>query len=135
MLNEPPPAVIYAMQQKNTVVFAGAGLSAEAGLPTAGHLASHLESMLNNLRVDVSSLSDRNLQTICQLYETRIGRGHLTNAVEAMLSTVSLSEISHAHFLLAALVKHGFVNTIIATNYDSLIEDACAAGCTGSRHR
>src|SRR5262249_1282529 len=30
------------------------------------------------------------------------------------------------HRLLASLVKHGFVDTIVTTNYDTLIEDACA---------
>lgn len=53
-------------------------------------------------------------------------RGRLVTEVESFLRRLPGDEIGSSHRLVASLVAHGFVKTIITTNYDTLIEDACA---------
>lgn len=123
---ELPPGVIDAIRSKNAVLFVGAGVSVDAGLPSAKALASSLLATLASLGVDVYGRV-LNLDTVAELFQAKLSRVRLATEIEALLSTTSFSDISATHLLIAFLIKHGFIDTVVTTNYDSLIEDACAA--------
>lgn len=123
---ELPPGVIDAIRNKNAVLFVGAGVSVDAGLPSATALASSLLTTLDGLGVDVYGRK-ADLDTVAELFQTKLGRVRLATEIESLLSTTTLSDISATHLLIALLIKHGFIDTVVTTNYDSLIEDACAA--------
>jgi glycosyltransferase involved in cell wall biosynthesis len=119
-----PPGVIDAIRSKNAVLFVGAGVSVDAGLPSASALASSLLTTLANLGVSVYGREPR-LDEVAELFQVKLGRVRLATEIEALLSTTTLSDIGATHLLIAFLIKHGFVDTVVTTNYDSLIEDAC----------
>ncbi len=122
-----PPAVVENIRNKETVLFIGSGFSLAAGLPSAAAIAVHL---MGKLAADGKFDSQPNstpLDKMAELFEMTYGRGRLTVEVASFLGTMRRTEISASHRLLASLVKHGFIKTIVTTNYDTLIEDACAA--------
>jgi len=120
------PAIVENIRKKETVVFIGSGFSRLAGFPSAQAIASYLSRKLavDGKRVDFK-IAD-NFDQVAQLFSVTYGRARLIAEMEALLRTSPQDEISPSHRLLASLVKHGFVKTIVTTNYDTLIEDACA---------
>jgi glycosyltransferase involved in cell wall biosynthesis len=125
-MQNPPPAVVENIRNKETVLFVGSGFSVSAGFPSSASIASLLS---RKLRIDgkiVDPSIGGQLDRVAELFETTYGRGRLVSEVESFLRTSPRDALSPSHRLLASLVKHGFVKTIVTTNYDTLIEDACA---------
>lgn len=118
-MDKVPAAVIENIKNKETVLFIGSGFSYAAGLPSAGAIASHLGRKLN-------IYGQQPLDKVAERFATTYGRGRLVAEVESFLKAAPQDEVSPTHRLLASLVKHGFIKTIITTNYDTLIEDAFA---------
>jgi glycosyltransferase involved in cell wall biosynthesis len=117
-----PAAILENIKNKETVLFIGSGFSISAGVPSSGSLASLLKSRLpGRYRPEESALDQ-----IAEEFEKEFGRGRLVSEVCSFLQSLHLSDSSITHRLLASLIKHGFIRTIITTNYDTLIEDTCS---------
>jgi hypothetical protein len=121
-----PPAVVENLRNRETVIFVGSGFSLASGYPSAAAIALLLARKLNADGKSVDPLTARQLDKVAELFGSTYGRGRLTAEVESFLSTSPQDDASPSHRLLASLVKHEFVRTIVTTNYDTLIEDACA---------
>jgi len=121
-----PPAVVENIKNKETVFFVGSGFSLSAGFPSSGSIASLLVRKVEDDGKVVDPVTRVQLDRAAELFETTYGRGRLVSEVESFLRTAPQDVPSPSHRLLASLVKHGFVRTIVTTNYDTLIEDACA---------
>jgi glycosyltransferase involved in cell wall biosynthesis len=74
----------------------------------------------------VDEVTASQLDKAAEFFEAVYGRARLVADVQAFLKTAPQEALSASHQLLASLVKHGFIRTIVTTNYDTLIEDACA---------
>lgn len=119
----PPSGILDTIRNKEAVLFIGSGFSRSAGFPSSASIAAFL---IGTLRADGKSIDSRlELDRVAELFELTNGRGRLISAVESFLRTSPRDVLSPSHRLLASLVKHGFVKTIVTTNYDTLIEDAC----------
>lgn len=116
-----PPALQQAFSQKEVVLFIGAGMSVAAGFPTARDLAKALAAKMSIKGIPAVDDLEAVAEKIVATYDART----LANELRGLLPTTSEFDLSPSHFLIASLVKHGFVSNIITTNYDDLIEDAC----------
>src|SRR5277367_213887 len=120
-----PPAVLENIKNKETVVFVGSGFSRAAGLPSSTSIASSLARKIQASGKEAREVWSQ-LDKASELFEIVFGRARLVSDVQSILRTAPQDTPSASHQLLASLVKHGFVRTIVTTNYDTLIEDACA---------
>ena len=118
-----PRGLLDAIERRELILFVGAGVSASAGLPTGQSLAKALNDLLDVSR-RIEEQRDQ-LQLVAERFEADYDRVRLALELEARLSSKELSDIGHAHFLIANLIKKDYVRTLITTNYDRLIEDAC----------
>lgn len=122
-----PPAIIENIRHKETVLFIGSGFSRAAGLPSASAIASLLARKLKADGKSFDASTEKQLEKAADLFAATYGRGRLTAEVESFLKMAPQDDVSTSHRLLGSLVKHGFVKAIVTTNYDTLIEDGCAA--------
>ena len=125
-MNEIPPGVIESIRNKETVLFIGAGFSTSAGFPSSRAITSLLVDKLRRDGRQVDEVAASQLDRAAELFEAIYGRSRLVTEVEAFLKTAPEESLSASHQLLASLVKHRFIRTMVTTNYDTLIEDACA---------
>jgi glycosyltransferase involved in cell wall biosynthesis len=125
-VNNPPSGILDSIRIKTAVVFIGSGFSTAAGFPSSQSIAAYLSRVLEQDGRRLAANHWSQLDRVAELFEATYGRGRLVSAVESFLRTSPREILSPSHRLLASLVKHGFVKTIVTTNYDTLIEDACA---------
>lgn len=111
----PPPAVDPTAPPE--VLFAGAGLSLSAGLPSANALAGVVGRAL---RLDPDQTSRHSLAHLFELVEFKFGREKMIEIVAGVLNPPVPVEPTMAHM---AAVRHFPV--ILTTNYDHLFERAC----------
>lgn len=111
-----PPRCVDALRSKQAVVFFGAGLSIDAGIPSWQRLLSE------NFGLDKSLIEDEDLKadplTLAELASQYLGNETLQQILRELMNrpkTVSLG-----HVLLAALRCRIY----ITTNYDCLLERA-----------
>ena len=120
-----PAAVVENIRNKETVVFLGAGFSMAAGFPSSVSVAAMLAAKLREDRKAVDDPTASQLDRVSEVFELTYGRPRLLTEVERFLKGAPDDDISPSHRLLASLIKHGFVRTVVTTNYDSLVEQAC----------
>lgn len=109
-----PTYLIDEIRTGNCVLFVGAGLSAQSGLPTWAELMTPLAQQLG-----VSEKTD--YTHIAQYYQNQMGRhGLITKIIEALKKPTAPSEV---HQLIASLP----FQVIFTTNYDSLLERALSS--------
>ena len=97
-------------------VFLGAGVSRSAGVPLAGEVVRMIEEKCAD---QVRSCKQRDYSRLmeCLLPAQRY---------ELLKDCVNGAKLNVAHLYLAALVKAGWVDTILTTNFDSLVLRALA---------
>jgi len=110
-----PPLLLESIERGGCVLFVGAGVSYEAGLPTASDLAK----MLAN-EADYPKTFPHDLIEVSQYYEARFGRAFLMSRLREVLQEPE--QPSETYRLIAALSRK--FRAIITTNYDSLLEKA-----------
>lgn len=123
-----PPQLLKAVEEDRCVFFFGAGVSQNAGLPSARNLADLLE---NELREDIKKDSklagklddlDRSsgkLADIAQLYDDYYkGR----RAYKTVAAEISTHERSARSGLFQPLMSLPTIHEIFTTNYDCLVE-------------
>lgn len=119
-----PQRLVEAFRQRRAAVFVGAGASVPAGMPSwqtlVGRLAEEI-SIEPESRVSdgTAEFSPRQLASIPQFYENRLGRRSLIAALRSHLPRRAPGR-SDIHGLLADLP----CDLYYTTNFDTLLEDA-----------
>lgn len=110
----PPSASTYTT---GDILFAGAGMSLSAGLPSAAGLAGVIG---RELGLNRSSTNRHSLAQLFEVAEASLGRDRLVQIVGELLTPPLPVEPTPAH--IAAVRRFPI---ILTTNYDSLFERAC----------
>lgn len=118
-LNELVAKVGNAVKQKKLSIFCGAGISYNSGLPLAQGLLKNILSAIDVNENDSATLLNSNLP-----FEAFIQTLADESNVDDILDIFSNGKPNTNHELIAELITKGFVNTILTTNFDLLIENA-----------
>lgn len=104
------------------VVFCGAGISFNSGMPLAMDFASYILDTLSCSAENIEKIttSDLPFEIFMETLKEQVDIFYLMNIF-------TKGSPNKNHFLLAKLVKTGLVKTVITTNFDSLIEHAFEA--------
>jgi hypothetical protein len=122
---DPPPGLVHQLRVGQVALFAGAGASVEAGLPTWSQLVDQLahELGLSDASSDGRRLNLGQLTAIAQYYENRFGRKSLTEKLRDLIPRNGTAP-SPSHRLLADLP----CDLYYTTNFDGLLEASLEAG-------
>jgi len=107
---------------EDPILFAGAGVSASAGLPTASVMVELFGSRLSLGLGGESILARHRFADVAFAVERRLGREALERTVVQAFDVVQGVVPTAGHFSSVASFRH-----IITTNYDNLFERACIA--------
>ncbi len=113
-----PVEIIESFKSQNVVLFIGAGLSMNSGLPSWLDLFRPLENAIDyKLPSDSSYITTEHLLTLAQYYENLKGRNALVRYLRDNLDTYNIKP-SDVHYLIASLP----IKFLFTTNYDNLLE-------------
>lgn len=107
---------------RDPVLFAGAGVSVSAGLPTANVMVELFGSRLSLGVAGESILARHRFADVAFAVERRLGRVALEQTVVQAFDVVQGVVPTAGHLAAVASFRH-----IITTNYDNLFERACIA--------
>lgn len=99
-----------------TIVLLGSGMSVSAGIPAS-------EGIMERIRHDFSSVCAR---THPVTYEDHLAILTQPQRQELIREFVSGAKLNAAHLFFATLVKEGFVDKVITSNFDTLLHRALA---------
>jgi len=110
---------IFGNKSGDYIVFCGAGISFNSGMPLAIDFATYVLDVLSCSREYREKIlnSDIPFEVFMETLKEQVNISHLMNIF-------SKGSPNRNHFLLANLAKLGLVKTVITTNFDSLIENA-----------
>ncbi len=111
-----------SLQKKEIVIFCGAGISKDSGLP----LANELKAFIILIFQVVTEKFTKNKIAYDTDDPFEIFMDHLSSVmkISKILDLYEAGEPNTNHILIAKLAKNGFLNTICTTNFDVLIERA-----------
>jgi len=113
------------VEDENCILFLGAGVSKETGLPMGDELAALLAR-----RGHLELRPGEHLPELAQRFIGRWSRPHLENAIEEIIKS-HRTKLTPALLVIAKLAEK--LDTVITTNWDTLLEDAFkeagARGC------
>ena len=108
-----------SIKKGELAIFCGAGISLNSGLPLANDM---IKSILDTLPMDVA---DRDEVTKSNIpFEAFIETLLQFTDISRLLDIFSLGIPNSNHILIARIAKEGYLNTILTTNFDQLIEKA-----------
>lgn len=107
---------------RDSVLFAGAGVSISAGLPTAAVMTELFGSRLSLGADGESILARHRFADVASVLERRFGRDELERTVIQAFDTAQKAVPTAGHLAAVSTFRH-----IITTNYDDLFEQACIA--------
>ena len=107
------------MKRGEVILFVGAGLSVNAGLPGWIELAHLIADNAGFHWPAQEDITTEHLLTIFQYYENQYGRNRLLRIVDDKLDTIKHTP-AIAHYLITLLP----VQIVFTTNYDNLLERA-----------
>jgi tetratricopeptide (TPR) repeat protein/NAD-dependent SIR2 family protein deacetylase len=114
--------VISSIRDGKAVLFVGAGISRNSGVPIVGEMVPYILGQLGLDPVDRDALfAAGKLRMPFELFLQTLA-DH-TN-VDHLIDIFTLGTPNVNHFLLAGLMKAGYVRTIVTTNFDQLLETA-----------
>lgn len=102
-------------------VFCGAGLSFRSGLPLVSQLVPRALETTGATRKEIRVMMRSGLPF--EAFVEMLGR---YTPVDDLLRLFDLGEPNTNHLLLAKLIRRGNLKTVVTTNFDRLIEKACA---------
>ncbi len=108
---------------KESVVFCGAGISKNSGLPLANELQRYFLQLLNVDQDDIDRILNSKIPFEVFMSEIK-GLSLDSWLLEYLLDIYNFGEPNTNHIFLAKLAKHKLVKTFITTNFDMLIEKA-----------
>ncbi|AEF25908.1 SIR2 family protein [Streptococcus parauberis] len=107
--------IIKAMNENNLILFVGAGISVNSGLPSWKELISSLRA---ELQLNEEESTAKDYLRIAQYYYDTFGQNQYINKIEDIFSNGEMSTPNELHYLIEKVSpKH-----IITTNYDKLLE-------------
>lgn len=109
---EIPPELIDEILRGNCVLFLGAGVSFEAGMPSSQQLVRALGYDPNNVPLTIAA----------QQFETKQGRTELCTIIKREFEIADKRKKSGSYQFIANIPKLN--SLIITTNYDRLLEEA-----------
>ena len=115
-----PDNIISEIMKRDCLLFIGAGLSIEAGLPSGKDLAEKLLDILK--KEGYSNTSDLSLPRISQDFETSRSRQELEKIIREEIVN-RMDKCNPVSYKLLSELEPLPID-IISTNYDSLLEDA-----------
>lgn len=98
------------------VCLIGAGCSASAGIPTAA-------GFVDRIRDQFPSHFHRAADPSYAQCMAALGEGFRRQMI---MQAVNDAKVNWAHVAIAQLIKHGYVGRVLTTNFDTLIQQACA---------
>lgn len=107
---------------RDPVLFAGAGVSVSAGLPTAAVMTELFGARLSLGAEGESILARHRFADVASALEHRFGRGELERTVVQAFDTAQGVVPTEGHLAAVSTFRH-----IVTTNYDDLFERACVA--------
>jgi tetratricopeptide (TPR) repeat protein len=108
-----------SIKTKETVVFCGAGISFNSGLPLANDLVWYVLEKLGLSEEETETIINSNLP-----FEAFIETLRGNSEVKIIYNIFDLGKPNTNHILLAKLAKAKYIKTICTTNFDLLIEKA-----------
>ncbi len=108
-----------SIKSKEMVIFCGAGISFNSGLPLANDLVRYVLEKLSVSKEETETIINSNLPFEAFIETLREGRN-----VDKIFDIFDFGIPNTNHFLLAKLAKAKYVKTICTTNFDQLIEEA-----------
>jgi len=117
--------LILSLKKKELIIFCGAGISRDSGLPLTNQMEkSILRAIFNNIN------DSKNFENIHEIMKLKL---RLEVFMEAISENTDISKILNVfkggkpntnHIIIAKLAKKGFLKKIVTTNFDLLIEKA-----------
>jgi hypothetical protein len=107
---------------RDPVLFAGAGVSVSAGLPTAAVMTELFGSRLSLGERGENILARHRFADVASAVERRFGRAELERTVVEAFDTAQGAVPTAAHLAAVSTFR-----SIVTTNYDDLFERACLA--------
>lgn len=101
------------------IVFVGAGISYNSGVPTVDILVDELLKLLSLSKRDKQFFLNKKypFEGIMEIIKSVV-------SIDRFLEIFNVTEISTNHQLIAKIVKAGYIKIICTTNFDTLIEQA-----------
>ncbi len=129
---EPLNQLIESIRKAQVILFLGSGFSLKAGAPSGSGLVKAIKSNMTNEELQDEwgetrdcEKGESSLAKVSQVYERlRDSRGALLNIVENAMSFERKDMTDHK-----ALTQIPHFQTIITTNYDTLLEDTYGDDC------
>ena len=118
-----PFELVDAVKSGNAVLFAGAGISLAAGLPSASVFAQSMIKLMHDVEPDYSANPTGSaFAGIATDLSAVMGRQYLVEAIAKVIDSPQGVEPTEAHLKSVELFDH-----IITTNYDNLFEGAMSS--------
>ncbi|MFT7614226.1 MAG: NAD-dependent SIR2 family protein deacetylase [Parvicellaceae bacterium] len=118
-----PFELVDAVKTGNAVLFAGAGISLAAGLPSASAFAQSMIKLMHDVEPGYSANPTGSaFAGIATDLSAVMGRQYLVEAIAKIIDSPQGVKPTEAHFKSVELFDH-----IITTNYDSLFEGAMSS--------
>lgn len=108
-----------SLESGELVVFCGAGVSFDSGMPLADDIVHHVVSQIN-LSENEDSIIKTSELPFESFMETVAEQSYISDLLDIFRGGVPNAN----HLLLAHLTKQGYLKTICTTNFDLLIEHA-----------
>lgn len=115
--------IINGINHCKTIVFCGAGISRDSGLPIVSQFIPYILEKLEVPEEDKKLILDKDYSPKIP-FEAFIEGIQVGHNLDSILDVYDQGEPNTNHILLAKLIKSGKLNTIVTTNFDNLIENA-----------
>lgn len=118
--------IVRGLASRETIIFCGAGISFNSGIPVVKQLMSAILEKLGFEDEEMGELLESfpSFEGFMQLLLENVGGYDLFEVFEPADSENQSRFANHNHSLISGLMKSGRVKTVITTNFDRLIEDA-----------
>jgi len=120
--------IVESIRRKELIIFCGAGISCNSGLPIVNQFVPYMLGKLEITKEEEQILMGTSLNNMRIPFEVFIQVTQGNSNVEPIYDIYELGAPNTNHFLLAKLMQAGFINTIVTTNFDRLIEKAMETG-------
>ena len=111
--------IISSIRSRDLVVFCGAGISRNSGLPIANELTRTILEELPIKAVDINEIIESDLP-----FEAFMEYLSESSDISNILNIFVDGKPNTNHVLIAKLAKYGYLKKIYTTNFDLLIEKA-----------
>jgi tetratricopeptide (TPR) repeat protein len=119
--------IIAGIKLNETVVFCGAGISRDSGLPVVNQIVPYILEKLKVPEEDLENILNQENSTKIP-FEAFMEVLQENSTMERIFDIYGQGEPNTNHILLANLIKEEKLKTIITTNFDNLIENALLMG-------